>query len=186
MLAGGLITKCRISLISTLKQTLFARSYILWHRVLFWDWGGGGLVVEELRVKGCLLSPNPTTLSHIFSLTPLSPITSSSGVGGQTAEHAPFALLCWHIWAAAGGAVITDSLLSPQLNSKVVLLVNMGPGEPWWPFHSHNLYYSPSLPLGLPSSRNVCIFGIDVALLASISRLKVSEVFPKMLKGEVY
>lgn len=48
------------------------------------------------------------------------------------------------------------------------------------------IYYSPSLPLGLPSSQNVCIFGIDVALLASISRLKVSEVFPKMLKGEVY
>lgn len=42
MLATGLIAKCAISLISTLKQTprqageeLFARSYILWHRILF-------------------------------------------------------------------------------------------------------------------------------------------------------
>lgn len=42
MLAAGLIAKCAISLISTLKQTprqageeLFARSYILWHQILF-------------------------------------------------------------------------------------------------------------------------------------------------------
>lgn len=53
MLAAGLIAKCAISLISTLKQTprqageeLFARSCILWHRILFWEGGGrGGVVV---------------------------------------------------------------------------------------------------------------------------------------------
>lgn len=48
MLAAGLIAKCAISLISTLKQTprqageeLFACSYILWHRILFQEGGGG-------------------------------------------------------------------------------------------------------------------------------------------------
>lgn len=113
MLAAGLIAKCAISLISTLKQTprqageeLFARSYILWHRILFWGEGGGGggwvvggrvvvVVVWGEDLFSCF-SVTPLLL-HPFSLLP--PIPSSSGVGGQTVEHAPLTLLCWHISA---------------------------------------------------------------------------------------
>ena len=67
MLAARLITKCTISLISTLKQSprqageeLFAHSYILWHRILFW---GGG------RGSGWYSSP-PRFLSTLSFCTP--------------------------------------------------------------------------------------------------------------------
>lgn len=55
MLAAGLIAKCTISLISTLKQTrrqvgeeLLACSSILWHWMLFFRGGGGGGGVVRL------------------------------------------------------------------------------------------------------------------------------------------
>lgn len=157
MLAVGLIAKCAISLISTLKQTprqageeLFARSYILWHQSLFrqgggvvgaWvSWGGGGGAYSSNAFSHASLSALLSSTYHII-------FRCGRVNSGACSSHAA---LLKH-FSSSGRAVMIGGL-SLLFHSKVVLLVNMRPGELCRPFHSHSLCYSPALLLGLPKS----------------------------------
>lgn len=90
MLAAGLIAKCTISLISTLKQTprqageeLFACTYILWHRILFWSGGGS-------------TPSSPVSLSALLS----------SGVGANSGVCSSHTALLTHFCSVWGAAMI--------------------------------------------------------------------------------
>lgn len=96
MLAAGLIAKCTISLISTLKQTLrqageelFAHSYILWHWILFCERGGGEWWVCE---EGYYMCP-PLAFSHPC----LSAVHSSIILRCGRANSGAFNSFCLHI-----------------------------------------------------------------------------------------
>lgn len=173
MLAAGLIAKCAISLISTLKQTprqageeLFARSYILWHRILFWEGGG---VVGVGGGSSCFLS----ALSFYTRFLCFHPSHHP-----QVREGKQWSMLLSHCfvdtfqqrWRSSD-----DWRPFPLLQSEVVLLINTRPGELWWPFCSHSLCYSPAILLGLPNGWNARILGLDTAFLADNSRRKVSK-----------
>lgn len=144
MLAAGLIAKCAISLISTLKQTprqageeLFARSYILWHRILFQE-GGGGWRRRRRRRSGASSGiedggdrggGSPPTPSTPFSLLP-----SSSGVcvcvWGQTVERISLTLPSLKRVSSAWRS--NDDCRPPlRHRSKVLPLLNEGPRELW-------------------------------------------------------
>lgn len=120
MLAAGLIAKCAISLISTLKQTprqageeLFARSYILWHRILFQEGGGGwrrrsgaSSGIEDEGDGGGRVSSH--SFYTLFSLLP-----SSAGVSEGKQWSASLSLCPrWSALAALGGAAMIADLPS--------------------------------------------------------------------------
>lgn len=156
MLAAGLIAKCAISLISTLKQTprqageeLFARSYILWHRILFFE-GGGGVAAVVVRGVGTLL----------LSVTLLLPPQHLQVC--EVKQRRSLLSLCFVDTFQQHWGSCDDWRPSPLLRSKVVLLINGRPGEPCWPSHSHSRLYSPGLLLGHPSSWNTdCLVTVN-------------------------
>lgn len=167
MLAAGLIAKCAISLISTLKQTprqageeLFARSYILWHRILFWERGGG--VVGGWGGEGgsypCFLSPfSLCTFFFLFSSTYHIIFRCGRANSGACSFHTA---LLTHFSNAGGAAMIGGICLcsSPRWCYSLIRgLVN-----------SVDLF-SPTvsviLPILLHNSWNTCIFGLYKALL---------------------
>lgn len=113
MLAVGLIAKCAISLISTLKQTprqageeLCARSYILWHRILFWEEEEGERWEEEGGGPAPVFChPSPSTL---FFFPSTYPIIFRCGRANSGACSSHTALLTH--FSSAGGAVMIGGL----------------------------------------------------------------------------
>lgn len=150
MLAAGLIAKCAISLISTLKQTprqageeLFARSYILWHRILFWGEGGGEWWEGEwwwwwwwFGGRTCSPAFRHPSLSTPFFFAPTYPIIFRGGRANSGACSSHSALLTH--FSSAGGAVMIGGLSLCSTSRWCYSLIR-GFGKPCWPFHSHSL-----------------------------------------------
>lgn len=179
MLAVGLIAKCAISLISTLKQTpptswggavcprlhFMALDFILRGRRRR---RRGGRKVGAPTPAYCHPSP--------FFFASTHPVMFRCGRANSGACSSHSASLT-HF--SSDGAAVMIGGLSLRFHSEEVLLINTRPGELCWPFHSRSLCYSPGLLLGPPNSWNTHIFGPDVALLADSSRRKVFSSFSK-------